>query len=383
MSNPADRKSVRRGQAATIVQPAPIAIDDSIRTAPDAPVWHRVVRWQALHGRHDLPWQQERTPYRVWLSEIMLQQTQVSTVRDYYARFLARFADVSSLAQAPIDEVMGLWSGLGYYSRARNLHACAQQVMALHGGVFPNTAADLQTLPGIGPSTAAAISSLCFGEPVPILDGNVKRVLARVLGFGGDLAQAAQVRQLWTLANKQLPTHADAAGIARDMPAYTQGMMDLGATVCLARQPQCDRCPLADICIARAQERPIHYPVKTRTLKRSALSLWLLWCTTDAGDVLLETRPANGIWGGLLCFVVFNDLQSLIDGLPAGLSGEPERLEHIEPFVHVLTHKDLHLHPVRLRISIALKNRFQGQWVGADDWANRGLPAPIRKLLEG
>ena len=197
--------------------------------APPAGFAGRVVRWQESHGRNELPWQNTRDPYRVWLSEIMLQQTQVATVLEYYPRFLARFPDVASLAAAHLDEVLGLWSGLGYYSRARNLHRCAVDVVALHGGEFPRSAAALETLPGIGRSTAAAIASFCFGERAAILDGNVKRVLTRVLGFDADLAVAANERNLWTQAEAMLPNR----GVQEAMPRYTQGLMDLGATVCL------------------------------------------------------------------------------------------------------------------------------------------------------
>lgn len=344
------------------------------------PAWQRVVQWQAVQGRHDLPWQQARSPYTVWLSEIMLQQTQVATVRDYYARFLARFADVQSLAAAPLEEVMGLWSGLGYYSRARNLHACARKVVELHGGEFPRHAEALKTLPGIGPSTAAAISSLCFGERVAIMDGNVKRVLTRFLGFDADLAKGANQRHLWALATGQLPQGSHTSEVTRHMPAYTQGMMDLGATVCLARQPLCEKCPLSDDCVARLEGRPAHYPVKTRTLKRSAQSLWLLWAVGEADEVLLEQRPERGIWGGLLCFAVFDDLNALKAAIPANLH---LYLDHPDPFVHVLTHKDLHLHPVRLRIQAPQKSGWVGKWFGPDEWAQLGLPAPIRKLLMG
>ena len=343
-----------------------------------APVWQRVVQWQKVHGRHDLPWQQARSPYTVWLSEIMLQQTQVATVRDYYARFLLRCPDVRSLAAASAQEVMGLWSGLGYYSRARNLHACAQIVVERHAGEFPRSAEELKTLPGIGPSTAAAISSLCFGERVAIMDGNVKRVLTRVLGFGQDLAKGANERQLWALAQEQLPASSDPREVARHMPVYTQGMMDLGATVCLARQPLCGECPLREVCVARSEERPMYYPVKTRTLKRSAKSLWLLWAESEAGEVLLEQRSAKGIWGGLHCFHTFDDLQTLQTKIPPALQ---HTQEHLEPFVHVLTHKDLHLHPVQVRVPLALREQLQGQWFGADAWPALGLPAPVRKLL--
>jgi A/G-specific adenine glycosylase len=187
----------------------------------------RLVAWQTLHGRHDLPWQASADPYRVWLSEIMLQQTQVVTVLDYFARFLKRFPNVRSLAAAPLDDVLGLWSGLGYYSRARNLHACAKQVVDVHGGEFPRSALALQTLPGIGRSTAAAVAAICFGERVAILDGNVKRVLTRVLAYGEDLAQAPHERALWALATDLLPQE----DLARTMPRYTQGVMDLGGFV--------------------------------------------------------------------------------------------------------------------------------------------------------
>ena len=231
----------------------------------------RVIRWQHTHGRHGLPWQ-TNDPYRVWLSEVMLQQTQVATVLAYYPRFIDRFPDVRALAAAQLDDVLALWSGLGYYSRARNLHRCAQEVVAMHGGEFPRSAAQLESLPGIGRSTAAAIASFCFGERVASLDGNVKRVLARVLAFGEDLAQARGTSQLWEYAQELLPKR----DLATAMPAYTQGLMDLGATLCMSRQPQCDACPVAGSCAARAEGRQLQYPVKSRKLRRSSQAMWLL-----------------------------------------------------------------------------------------------------------
>lgn len=216
----------------------------------------RLVRWQATHGRHDLPWQQRRDPYAVWLSEIMLQQTQVSTVRSYFARFIDRFAQVADLAAAHEDEVLALWSGLGYYSRARNLHRCAQQVMAHFGGEFPRNAGQLQTLPGIGPSTAAAIASFCFGERISILDGNVRRVLTRYIGFGADLAQMANERALWAHAQSLLPEQAEVQANPRVMAAYTQGLMDLGATVCTPLRPRCGRAPCKRIVWPMRAARP-------------------------------------------------------------------------------------------------------------------------------
>ena len=334
----------------------------------------RVVRWQQSHGRSGLPWQDIRDPYRVWLSEIMLQQTQVAVVLDYYARFLDRFPDVASLAAAADDEVMSLWSGLGYYCRARNLHRCARQIVDVHGGEFPRTAALLATLPGIGRSTAAAISAFCFDERVAILDGNVKRVLTRVLGFGKDLAVAASERELWGRAQALVP----APGCEQQMPAYTQGLMDLGATVCLARNPQCLLCPVSEPCTARRQGSTQDYPVKSRKLKRSAQSLWLLHAQSPDGSVWLQKRPATGIWAGLYCLPVFDSRDELAAALPekarTALRDDPA-------FLHVLTHRDLYLHPVGARLNGRTLDKNTGAWFDAAQWPALGLPAPIRKLL--
>ncbi len=333
------------------------------------------MRWQARHGRNHLPWQNTRDPYRVWLSEIMLQQTQVTTVLDYFPKFLKRFPDVQTLASASEDDVLGLWSGLGYYSRARNLHACSQAIVRKHGGVFPAKAEELEKLPGIGRSTAAAISSLCFGERVAILDGNVKRVLTRVLGFAGDLAQNSRVNELWDKAQSLVPL----GDSANDMARYTQGMMDLGATICTAKQPQCGACPLARLCVARQEGVPTKYPVKTRKLKRSAQSLWMLWVQTDDGLVLLQQRPVPGVWAGLYCFPLFGSA----DEVEALVSPKHRRsLRFEDAFKHVLTHKDLLLHPVRLQVPISSVVDMPGQWVGSLQWPSLGLPAPVRKLLQ-
>ena len=332
----------------------------------------RVVAWQATHGRSGLPWQATRDPYRVWLSEIMLQQTQVTTVLAYYERFLQRFPHVKDLAAAPLDDVLGLWSGLGYYSRARNLHRCAQDVVQLHGGEFPRSAQLLQTLPGIGRSTAAAIASFCFGERVAILDGNVKRVLARVLGFGEDLAASANEKRLWQLADAMVPEHG------RDMPAYTQAMMDLGATVCVTRSPQCLLCPVHDLCVGRREGEPTRYPVKTKKLRRTAQSLWLLWAMRSDGAVWLQQRPATGIWAGLYCLPVFDGHDALLEGLTPAAAA---KVEPGQPFVHVLTHKDLHLHPMRLPMPRGTP-RGEGAWYLPAQWRSLGLPAPVRRLLE-
>ncbi|MBS0339275.1 MAG: A/G-specific adenine glycosylase [Proteobacteria bacterium] len=333
-----------------------------------------MVRWQRSHGRSELPWQNTRDPYRVWLSEVMLQQTQVSTVLGYFERFLARFPAVADLAAAHEDEVLGLWSGLGYYSRARNMHRCAQEVVARFGGEFPRTAAQLETLPGIGRSTAAAIASFCFGERVAILDGNVKRVLTRFLGFEGDLASGANERSLWNLATQLLPS--DVAG--DDMPAYTQGLMDLGATVCMPRKPSCLICPVAADCQAQARGEQERFPVKTRKLRRTSQSIWMLAARDAQGRVWLEKRPASGIWAGLYCLPCFDSRDELGAGMLAPAAGA---LVDAPPFVHVLTHKDLHLHPVIWKAPSDTQVSPRGAWFDEAAWQALGLPAPVRKLL--
>lgn len=336
-----------------------------------------VVAWQKKHGRHDLPWQNNQDPYAVWLSEIMLQQTQVVTVREYFARFMTRFPTVADLAAAHQDEVLGLWSGLGYYSRARNMHRAAQNVVALHGGVFPRDSETLQTLPGIGRSTAAAVASLCFGEPIAILDGNVKRVLTRYLGFKDDLASSKVEKELWAIAQTMLPQR----NVTNAMPRYTQGVMDLGATVCTPKKPQCAQCPVIDACVAKAEGQPEAYPVKTRKLKRTSEQLWLLHAVTCDGDVWLMQRPQTGVWAGLYCLPVFESFDALLAALPAKRHSQ---LHDGVVFKHVLTHKDLHLHLVELTLSRAVKlgaAMGEGQWVAEADWPSLGLPAPIRKLL--
>ena len=337
----------------------------------------RVIAWQQSHGRHTLPWQRTRDPYRVWLSEIMLQQTQVATVLGYYERFLQRFPDVRALAAAGIDEVLALWSGLGYYSRARNLHRCAQAVVDRHGGCFPASSAQLAELPGIGRSTAAAIAAFCFGERVPILDGNVKRVLSRVLGFDGDLAIASQERALWDEATRLLPE--------RGIEAYTQGLMDLGATLCLARSPQCLLCPVHEDCAGRRTGSPERFPVKSRKLKRGRREhvwLWLQRCDT----LWLAQRPDTGVWAGLWSLPEFDS----VEDFEAASSDWPGAGEGLPSFTHVLTHLDWTLHPMRWRLpDRAAGSRVEaitdslgaGRWFGIDDALAAGLPAPLRKLL--
>jgi len=334
----------------------------------------RVVRWQQAFGRNNLPWQNTRDPYRVWLSEIMLQQTQVATVMDYYNRFLARFADVGALAAADLDDVLALWSGLGYYNRARNLHQCAVRIVAQHGGAFPRSAEVLQSLPGIGRSTAAAIASVCFGERVAILDGNVKRVLTRVLAFDADLAVAINTRALWEQAEKLLPVK----DLNRTMPRYTQGVMDLGATVCTTRNPACTTCPLAPVCAANRQGTQLQFPVKSKKLKRSAQTIWMLWAQARDGSVWVSKRPTPGVWAGLYCFPLFDDFAGLEAAVPPRYRATLEAGSVVH---HVLTHKDLYLHPVRVELPASSMKEAYGVWLRPDQLSSTGLPAPVRKML--
>ncbi len=332
----------------------------------------RIVRWQRVHGRHGLPWQGTRDPYRVWLSEVMLQQTQVATVRDYYVRFLARFPTVQSLAAAPLDDVLALWSGLGYYSRARNLHRCAQAVVAGHGGQFPASRNGLALLPGIGPSTAAAIAAFCYGERVAILDGNVKRVLARALGFKGDLALAEEQRALWALAEGLLPT--------RGIEAYTQGLMDLGATLCSLRRPECARCPLRGDCLAHASGAPQRLPVKSRRIKRGRRQHALL-CLWHRKRVWLVQRPVPGVWAGLWSLPEYASAEAL----SATADAWPGHGQWLPVIEHALTHFDWTLSPLAWQWPArgpAPSELGPGRWVTLDEALSMGLSAPVRRLLE-
>lgn len=324
-----------------------------------------------------MPWQGVRDPYRVWLSEVMLQQTQVGTALAYYQRFIEAYPDVAALAAAPLDDVLALWSGLGYYSRARNLHRCAQAIAGERGGTFPCSSAELAQLPGIGRSTAAAIAAFCFDERAAILDGNVKRVLARHLGFESDLASGRAQRELWAIAQSLLPP-------AREMVPYTQGLMDLGATVCLPRRPRCDVCPLADDCVALRSGRTAELPLKSRRTRRGQRSNALLWLR-HRGEVLLVRRPERGVWAGLWSLPEFSDL-SAAQTTVATWRGKGEALPTIR---HVLTHFDWHLQPLRWdlppRIASATRARIAtalgARWVSDGDALRMSLPAPVRQLL--
>ena len=372
------------------------AVAQPAQVHPPAPrLAPALIDWQRAHGRHSLPWVGSRDPYRVWLSEIMLQQTQVSTVLGYFARFLQRFPDVASLAAAHQDDVLALWSGLGYYSRARNLHRCAQVVVQQHGGQFPPSSQLLATLPGIGRSTAAAIAVFCHGERCAILDGNVKRVLTRALGFDGDLGQSAHEKALWRLAESQLPAATggmdgvpvNAAGAA-SIRAYTQGLMDLGATLCSPRRPACPACPLADLCVARAQGRPEAYPVKTRKLRRGRRDNTLL-CLSQAGAVWLVQRPQTGVWAGLWSLPAYDSDEAL--HALARIADWPGQGRLLPPVQHALTHFDWTLRPCFWALPDALPAARRtaleaslppGKWVPLALALALGLPAPVRRLLQ-
>ncbi|PWK38608.1 A/G-specific adenine glycosylase [Cupriavidus plantarum] len=352
----------------------------------------RVVRWQRQHGRHDLPWQNTRDAYRIWLSEIMLQQTQVAAVIEYFHRFVAQLPTVAALAAASADEVMALWAGLGYYSRARNLHRCAKAVMDEHGGVFPTDPDVLVTLPGIGRSTAAAIAAFSAGVRSPILDGNVKRVFARVFGIEGYPGERAIETRMWRLAEQALPPAGPTQ--AEDMISYTQGLMDLGATVCARGKPAClpdaAACPLAADCVARRDGLTAVLPTpKPRAAipERSTVMLVM----RHGRDVLLGLRPDSGIWGGLWSLpempvdTVPFDIEAAEDAAleEARAFGTPARATLAGELTHVFTHFRLLIRAIRVDLdAVTHVDDAARRWLSLDDLDALGTPAPVRRLLE-
>ncbi|MDE3010009.1 MAG: A/G-specific adenine glycosylase [Pseudomonadota bacterium] len=364
----------RRQAGASSRRQGKAGIITGVQAAPDFS--SRLIAWQGRHGRHDLPWQGSREPYRIWVSEIMLQQTQVAAVIPYYQRFMARFPDVATLAAATLDEVLAHWSGLGYYARARHLHATACQVMAVHAGRFPDRSELLQELPGIGRSTAAAIAAFARGERAAILDGNVRRVLARhfaIEGFpGAPKVQAA----MWQLAESLLPD--------TDIEAYTQGLMDLGATVCTRARPRCSACPLAASCSARASDAVARYPAPRPAHARPErrVMLWLLRSRAADGGLrcLLERRPPAGVWGGLW---------SLPEHLPDGLRVDAIPAGPALHLTHGFTHFVLHITAEQRHVVAdpapaghGVREHGDLRWCRQAQLAEFGLPAPIRLLLD-
>jgi len=337
----------------------------------------RLLAWYARAGRKDLPWQREPTPYRVWVSEIMLQQTQVATVIPFYNRFMARFPDVHVLAGASEDQVLHYWSGLGYYARARNLHAAAQQIVARHDGVFPETFDAVMDLPGIGRSTAGAVLSLACGQHHPILDGNVKRVLARYHAIEGWPGQADVLKTLWSLAESCTP--------AARAAAYTQAIMDLGATVCTRGRPACAQCPLSADCRARQSGRQTDYPTPRPKKALPVRAVTLLLLCNERDEILLEKRPPAGIWGGLWSFP---ELAASPGAEAAWQQATGIRFRRIEawPVVrHTFTHFQLEITPLLAGVGKEADLVMEGAdrvWYNTTQTTERGLAAPVKKLLQ-
>jgi A/G-specific adenine glycosylase len=334
----------------------------------------RIVAWQASHGRRGLPWQGTRDAYRIWLSEIMLQQTQVATVIPYYAKFLARFPDVAALARAAEDDVMASWSGLGYYARARNLHRAAREVVERFAGVFPVKFDDLVTLPGVGRSTACAIAAFAGGERRAILDANVRRVLARHAGIAGDPSRAAVLAELWAAAESRLPHEG--------IEAYTQGMMDVGASVCLPREPRCPLCPVSADCAARLENRIAELPGrKARAPARRKRIAMLV--VMQGGDVLLEKRAPTGIWGGLWSLPEAGADEAPAAALQRDWGLAASEAQALPAFEHAFTHFTLEVAPWRIKLARGAKlgESRPGMWLALTDIKGAALPSPVKKLL--
>lgn len=335
----------------------------------------RLLPWFDRHGRRDLPWQQSPTPYRVWVSEVMLQQTQVETVKPYFTRFMARFPDVATLAAAPQDEVLRLWAGLGYYARARNLHRAAQVIVREHGGRMPESFEAVAALPGVGRSTAGAVLALSHGQRHAILDGNAKRVLARAFGVDDSPASAKGAKRLWALAEACTP----AARVA----AYTQAIMDLGATVCMRARPACERCPLADACVACHSGRTDQLPAsRARGPRRMRRVVWVL--AMHRKRVLLVRRPPRGIWGGLWTLPEFADAPTARAWMAKAPGTRARTARRLAPIRHAFTHFDLEIEPWLAdgpRSGVA--NGEAGcRWLELAAIEAVGLPAPVARLLE-
>lgn len=333
-----------------------------------------LIAWQKVHGRHDLPWQNTQDPYAIWISEIMLQQTQVNAVIGYYARFMQRFPNISILANATQDEVLQYWSGLGYYSRARNLHQAAQTIMDVYGGIFPQDFEQVQSLSGIGRSTAAAIVSFAFNQIQTILDGNVKRVLARYFAIEGWTSAPKTEKHLWHLAETLLPSS--------DMTAYNQGLMDLGATICTRGKPKCEICPLNEDCKALAENKtnilPTPKPKKVIPKKHTTMLLFL-----DGNEVMLEKRPSSGIWGGLWSLPEMN-MQEIAGEVALNRFGvEVEADEPLPSIVHIFTHFKLEILPQPLQVvrRSSQTNTPNILWLPIEDAIGAALPTPVRNIL--
>lgn len=344
---------------------------------PAKPFQQQVLHWFDQHGRKNLPWQQQISPYRVWLSEIMLQQTQVSTVIPYFQRFIEQFPQLEDLAAAPLDQVLHLWTGLGYYSRARNLHRSAQQIMQQHQGQFPNTLEQLIALPGIGRSTAGAILSIAFQQPAPILDGNVKRVLARVHAIDGWPGQSATAKQMWQLAEHYTPSERVAD--------YTQAMMDLGATLCRRSKPDCPQCPLQQDCQGLASGEPTRYPGKKPKKELPVKQVAMLIIRNRAGEILLQQRPPSGLWGGLWELPTMTETETAAEFCQQQLGLNVQENERWQPYRHSFSHFHMQIEPILLQAQGSANRSMASPaqlWYNLQQPASIGLSAPVKKLLQ-
>jgi A/G-specific adenine glycosylase len=331
----------------------------------------RLLAWWSTHGRHDLPWQHPRTPYRVWVSEIMLQQTQVATVIPYFERWMARFPDLATLARADEDEVLAHWAGLGYYARARNLHRCARALVEEHGGEFPADPGALSALPGIGESTANAIVSQAFDTPLPILDGNAKRVLARHAAIEGWPGRSAVLRALWTAADDRVPGRRGAD--------YTQAIMDLGATICTRTKPACALCPVQQDCAGRRAGLLDVLPGKAPKKSVPTVERFMLLWRDGEGRLLLERRPDSGIWGGLWCLPEAEGSSVFAERF--GL--DPADFDYQAPVEHRLTHRHLLITPVAVSSHLARQTGEERlAWFAREAWGGLGVPKPVRTILD-
>ena len=336
-----------------------------------------LLAWWDQHGRHDLPWQNNPTPYRVWVSEIMLQQTQVATVEGYFDRFMESFPDVSALANASQDDVLHHWSGLGYYSRARNLHKAAQQIVTEHAGELPETLEELLELAGIGPSTAGAILSLSMNQRQPILDGNVKRVLARVFCVEGWTGSTANLKRLWELTEVVTPQ----ARVAN----YTQAIMDLGATLCTRSRPRCEDCPLQSGCEAFANERVSEIPASKPKKTKPRRATVMLMAVSNNGEILLEKRPQTGIWGGLWSFPELGSEDEVAGWCQQRFARPPVEQQTWPVVAHSFSHFDLDMTPVEVQLEVLPAEVMDGErwlWYNTRTPASIGLAAPVAKLLK-
>ena len=337
----------------------------------------RLLDWFEKHGRHDLPWQHDQTSYRVWVSEIMLQQTQVSTVIPYFERFMRSFPDVYALAKAKLDDVLHLWTGLGYYARARNLYKAANIIVNDYKGEFPETLNEIMALPGIGRSTAGAILSQAKNERHPILDGNVKRVLSRYHGVEGWPGQKKVEQQLWSYAELHTPEDS--------VRNYTQAIMDLGATVCVRRNPDCRQCPLTADCFARKTERQHDFPgSKPKKIMPNKETVFAI-IENGKGEVLLQQRPPSGIWGGLWCFPEFSSKEDFTSKIKKQTGSKIEQQTEYESFKHTFSHFHLMIRPVHIKLvgqASMVEEAGKSIWLNLEKYPSLGLPAPVVSILE-